>query len=210
MSTRFQDDGRTIWDFTDDILVACPGCGGCAHVLPKDPHAVGLFGARRVSCLHCGYARDASTGRAKKARPRWEKERWTGKDRRQVSTSMFEPAARRIARRGPVDTFLGLPLYLQTSMRGRDTLGAQRAASGLAGGIPLRVAARRRGARAAQDGGERAATVADRGAPSGRGAARCRAAAREAARLTSPPDPLSHEGEGENVAPLSLWERGWG
>ena len=123
MSTRFQDDGRTIWDFTDDILVACPGCGGCAHVLPKDPHAVGLFGARRVSCLHCGYARDASTGRAKKARPRWEKERWTGKDRRQVSTSMFEPAARRIARRGPVDTFLGLPLYLQTPCAG-ETLWA--------------------------------------------------------------------------------------
>ena len=113
MSTRFEDDGRTIWDFIEDFLVECPTCGGCAHVLPKDARAARLFGARRVSCLHCGYTRDPSAARAKKARPRWEQERRAGAERRQVSTSLFTPAARRPARSGPVDTFLGLPLYLQ-------------------------------------------------------------------------------------------------
>lgn len=119
MSTRFQDDGRTIWEFTDDILVACPSCGGCAHVLPKDSRAARYFSPRRVSCLRCGYARDPSINGAKKARPRWEKEQRVGKQRRQVSTSMFTVAPqRRLAQRGPTDSFLGLPLYLQTPCAG--------------------------------------------------------------------------------------------
>ncbi len=119
MPTRFQDDGRRIWDFIDDILVECPSCGGCAHVLPKDPRGAILLGARRVSCLRCGYARDSAASGAKKARPRWEKRRRVGKRRRQVSTSMFTGAPQRPARNGPTDWFFGLPLYLQIPCAGQ-------------------------------------------------------------------------------------------
>lgn len=104
MTTRFQDDGRTIWDFVDEILVTCPSCGGCAHVLPSGRDR-GLFGARRVTCLACGYARDAASRRAAKARP------------------LHEARRARAAPPGPVDTFLGLPLYLQTYCAG-ETLWA--------------------------------------------------------------------------------------
>lgn len=123
MSTRFQDDGRRIWDFIEDILVECPSCGGCAHVLPKDPRHARLSGARRVSCLRCGYSRDAASGGAKKARPRWEKRQRVGKKWRQASTSTFTGAPRRPAHNAPADWFFGLPLYLQTPCAG-ETLWA--------------------------------------------------------------------------------------
>jgi hypothetical protein len=118
-TTRFQDDGRTIWAFIDEILVECPACGGCAHVLPKDPRHAGFSSPRRVTCLRCGYARVARDPRAKtKARPQWQKERQVNGQRRQVPTARYVPGAPCPARRGPVDTFLGLPLYLQTPCAG--------------------------------------------------------------------------------------------
>ncbi|HEX9038575.1 MAG TPA: hypothetical protein VF808_16455 [Ktedonobacterales bacterium] len=112
MSTRFQDDGRTIWDFMGDILVECPGCGACAHVLPKDPRHASYNGPRRVTCLRCGYARDASDPRAAKAkaRPSWQQARRMDGHPRQGSTSFYPPR--------PTDTFLDLPLYLQTPCAG--------------------------------------------------------------------------------------------
>jgi hypothetical protein len=115
MSSRFQDDGRGLWDFTDDILVECPSCGRCAHVLPKDRHNVRLSGPRRVSCLHCGYARGPSSAPPKKTRPRWQKERRVNGKPRQVSTAMFAGAPQRLR---PTSLSLGLPLYLQTPCAG--------------------------------------------------------------------------------------------
>lgn len=130
MATRFQDDGRTIWSFIDDILVECPRCGACAHVLPIGGRGANYAIPRRVTCLACGYARDgAGSSHTAKARPRWEKARRDDGQRRQVSTSVFRgtasagPDGRQGigldgTRLGPVDTFRNLPLYLQTPCAG--------------------------------------------------------------------------------------------
>lgn len=120
MTTRFQDDGRMIWDFIDDILVECPGCGGCAHVLPRKPGSAGVSSQRRVTCLRCGYARDAANWRDRReSRPNWRKERRANGQRRQASSSWYTPpGAPHPPHPSPTDTFLGLPLYLQTPCAG--------------------------------------------------------------------------------------------
>jgi hypothetical protein len=50
-----------LWSFVDDIVVACPRCGRMAQVVrrPGAPEVQSrLFGERRLTCTHCGYARD--------------------------------------------------------------------------------------------------------------------------------------------------------
>jgi hypothetical protein len=51
--TRFQDDGRYLSRFTYLMLVVCPRCEKCAHVMPRDAEKSGYWDAHRVTCLHC-------------------------------------------------------------------------------------------------------------------------------------------------------------
>jgi hypothetical protein len=112
MTTRFQDDGRTLWSFTDDILVTCPMCGACAHVLPKDRRDMRFSSPRRVSCLSCGYARDGLyPGKPKKELPKWR--RWWRDTRPE-----WPYGALRVPPTAGRDMYTGLPLYLQTSCAG--------------------------------------------------------------------------------------------
>lgn len=56
MSERFVDSGETVHAFTDETLVACPRCAGCAVSRQLDPLAArGWFTPRRLTCTHCGY-----------------------------------------------------------------------------------------------------------------------------------------------------------
>lgn len=53
MSTeRFTDEGTTLWDFMDTVLVVCPKCEGQAQV--TCPAGTGEV---RLTCTHCGHAR---------------------------------------------------------------------------------------------------------------------------------------------------------
>lgn len=67
---RFRDDGRTIYEFLDSVLVLCPQCGARAVVKPvaepdADEHAHGSnrppmvrwSAPRRLTCGHCGLTR---------------------------------------------------------------------------------------------------------------------------------------------------------
>ncbi|SRR5258708_6437019 len=119
---RFRDDGRSLATFGDTFLVVCPRCGRCAHVLPLDHARLEHRDPRRVSCLHCGYARTWPPERTARPRNQWGKEQRLGTERRQVSTRMFEPSPRYAAHRasaGPSDWYFRLPLYLQTECAGR-------------------------------------------------------------------------------------------
>jgi hypothetical protein len=125
MSTRFQDDGRTLWSFTDDILVTCPMCGACAHVLPKDRRDLRFASPRRVSCLNCGYARDGMYPRKpKKPHPKWSKAIVRHGQRFHISSLMFTgtpgptKGAPTVPITGPKEPYTGLPLYLQTPCAG--------------------------------------------------------------------------------------------
>lgn len=86
--TRFQDDGRTIYDFGAEFLVRCPRCAKRAHVIPlvdRQPKAdvePGMFAPRRCVCPTCGYIQE-----------------W-GKNEIRIG--------------GAVDWYFCLPLWLQT------------------------------------------------------------------------------------------------
>ncbi len=55
---RFRDTQETLYDFTDEYLVICPQCQGCAVVRPIEPEDSGLRAPRRVTCLGCSYTKD--------------------------------------------------------------------------------------------------------------------------------------------------------
>lgn len=55
---RFTDDGTSIWQFVDEILVKCPQCEGRAVVRKQDPELADFFAPRRVSCGGCGFSQD--------------------------------------------------------------------------------------------------------------------------------------------------------
>src|SRR5262249_54263484 len=55
---RFTDQGNTILDMLDEILVECPHCTGCARIVTLVPGKRDWFAPRRLICLHCGYSRD--------------------------------------------------------------------------------------------------------------------------------------------------------
>ncbi len=63
MST-FHTGGLILQDFGDHIYVRCPHCARCAHVIALYSASVAykvdksrLFAPRKLSCLHCGYAK---------------------------------------------------------------------------------------------------------------------------------------------------------
>ncbi|MDX6745057.1 hypothetical protein [Actinocorallia sp. A-T 12471] len=47
---RFRDGRERIYEFADEVLVVCPGCGGCAVVSVV---------RRRLTCPSCGATREA-------------------------------------------------------------------------------------------------------------------------------------------------------
>lgn len=55
---RFRDTQETLYDFTDEYLVACPQCGSCARVRPIDSTSTSYRSPRRVTCLSCSYTKD--------------------------------------------------------------------------------------------------------------------------------------------------------
>jgi hypothetical protein len=79
---------------------------------------------RRVTCLRCGYARDALyPSRKGKARSRWQKERQVNAQRRKASAdspgTLSRPnGAPSLPMDAPKDMYTGLPLYLQTPCAG--------------------------------------------------------------------------------------------
>lgn len=57
MTSRHHDDGSAIYAWADpEVLVVCPRCDRQAQV-----RGVGL-GPRRLTCLHCGLAKDSGAG----------------------------------------------------------------------------------------------------------------------------------------------------
>lgn len=60
--TRFKDDGRTLGDFVEEVLVICPRCSERAVVRPlEDPAANPLSRwslRRRVTCGRCSFTRN--------------------------------------------------------------------------------------------------------------------------------------------------------
>ena len=91
--TTFVDDGRTLLDFTTEVLVACPRCGKRAFVTPvpygDDESALAphWIEPRRLVCPACGLVRSYTD--------------------------------RHAAYGGAVDPFFQLPLWLQTRCRGQ-------------------------------------------------------------------------------------------
>ncbi len=92
---RFRDDGRTIDDFTVDVLVRCPRCDATAHVRSAPATSVASADARptrpwnelrRVVCAACSFTR---------TQPR-----------------------RSVAFGGPFDPYFRLPLRLQAPCLG--------------------------------------------------------------------------------------------
>jgi len=57
---RFKDQRQTIGDFTGEILVRCPNCGGCARTFRIDPTMTDWFAPRRLVCTSCGRTKDWS------------------------------------------------------------------------------------------------------------------------------------------------------
>lgn len=62
-ASRFQDDGRTVYDFGAEFLVHCPQCSQRARVAPlreaqpQTDATQGLFAPRRCVCPACGFVR---------------------------------------------------------------------------------------------------------------------------------------------------------
>ena len=55
--SRFVDTQQTLEDFTDEFLVVCPQCKGCARIGLCDPERTGLLAPRRLTCGFCGHNR---------------------------------------------------------------------------------------------------------------------------------------------------------
>lgn len=73
MQRRHRDPGQDRCRFTDDVLVVCPRCAGCAHLFAP-PSSTGR--TARLVCTHCGHAtarhRHADVCRRTAAEPRVE------------------------------------------------------------------------------------------------------------------------------------------
>ena len=56
MAKRTQDTRANIYSFTDETLLVCPRCAGCALSRQLDPAAPsGFFAPRRLVCAQCGH-----------------------------------------------------------------------------------------------------------------------------------------------------------
>ena len=87
---RFMDDGRSLYEYGEEFLVACPSCGAMARVGPPETArralSPTLIAPRTVSCTGCAF-----------------RQHWRGS---QLSIN------------GPKDWYFGLPLWLQISCCG--------------------------------------------------------------------------------------------
>ena len=94
MSTRFQDNGESVYSFTDTTYVECPKCGSCAvSTLFADKESetdteIDWFAPRRLTCVSCGYN---AKWKSREIHRQWQS---------------FK------------DDYFGLPLWLQTHCRG--------------------------------------------------------------------------------------------
>lgn len=88
---RFLDPGVTLHELGDLILVVCPGCQGCARVVPRTSEPAGCFAPRRLLCDGCGLLREYDGG-----------ELYLGS----IAGT-------------PVDPYFSLPLWLRTDYRGK-------------------------------------------------------------------------------------------
>lgn len=63
--SRFKDEGKSLFHFTDEFLVECPKCKKGCKVLPKvashDTTPL-LFQTRNISCHHCGFNMESKPG----------------------------------------------------------------------------------------------------------------------------------------------------
>jgi hypothetical protein len=94
---RFRDDGRSLLNYLDDILVTCPKCGGAARVRLAEPPApppkrpvIAGFAPRHLVCSSCTF-----------------RSVWNGKT----------IALNRLAGGAARDPYFGLPLRLQVPTR---------------------------------------------------------------------------------------------
>lgn len=81
---KFLDSGAGLHDFSDEILVVCPTCDGCARTFRIDRASKDIFAPRRFVCS-CGHTKDWATGSV-------------GGDKRASE---------------PTDGYFGLPLWLR-------------------------------------------------------------------------------------------------
>lgn len=99
-TSRFQDSGKTIYDFGAELLVHCPRCGQRAKVAPvaatAESGATALFSPHRCVCPACGFIQE-----------------WGGKSL--GSGFILGWRGKRLSiGRDAVDWYIGLPLWLQT------------------------------------------------------------------------------------------------
>lgn len=99
-TSRFQDSGKTIYDFGAELLVHCPRCGQRAKVAPvaatAESGAASLFSPHRCVCPACGFIQE-----------------WGGKSL--GSGFILGWRGKRLSiGRDAVDWYIGLPLWLQT------------------------------------------------------------------------------------------------
>lgn len=140
---RFEDEGKSLWEFADLCLVRCPQCGASARV--EHLREEGRWtGQARVHCVSCGFAKASEATPARwrgpvilSARRRCGRcGQWLSSPRRRLP---HPPAREVIALRcrecgadsnvtadwtpcppsEPHDPFFGLPLWLQSPCRGR-------------------------------------------------------------------------------------------
>ena len=82
---RFRERGEHRFDFLEEVLIECPGCGGCAVHRAIDPtQGNDPMSPRRLLCRGCGYSRD-----------------WTRSSLVRGTTG------------APIDDYFELPLWLQ-------------------------------------------------------------------------------------------------
>ena len=89
MSERFRDNNESVYSFMGKTYVECPNCGSCAISALLDEEDTDWFAARRLTCKSCGYN--------DKWKSRGIHRQW----------------------RSGTDDYFGLPLWLQTEIRGQ-------------------------------------------------------------------------------------------
>ncbi len=58
METRFRDTGQSIYIFIDEVLVECPRCSKCAHILAQSKPGRFIPNSARLVCRACGFTKD--------------------------------------------------------------------------------------------------------------------------------------------------------
>jgi hypothetical protein len=55
---RFLDTIEILYQFSDEYLVVCPQCGGCARIAPTNIEHQNFFAPHRITCQSCSYSKD--------------------------------------------------------------------------------------------------------------------------------------------------------